>query len=96
MSETKRYIYVVREDWHGIICVPETIYSDLLWAIQHNYLADIIIKDNEKDLTVRQIIEKKANRVLTDEELAKYITEMDDRDIFLNCILYLEQVELVQ
>ena len=59
MSETKRYIYVVREDWHGIICVPETIYSDLLWAIQHNYLADIIIKDNEKDLTVRQIIEKK-------------------------------------
>lgn len=96
MSETKRYIYVVREDWHGIICVPETIYSDLLWAIQHNYLADIIIKDNEKDLTVRQIVEKKANRVLTDEELAKYITEMDDRDIFLNCILYLEQVELVQ
>lgn len=30
MSETKRYIYVVREDWHGIICVSETIYSGLL------------------------------------------------------------------
>lgn len=95
MSETKRYIYVVREDWHGIICVSETIYSGLLWAIQHNYLTDIIIEDNGKNLTIRQIIEKRANRKLTDEELAEYIAEMDDRDIFLDCILCLEQVELV-
>lgn len=95
MDETKRYIYVVREDWHGIICVSETIYSGLLWAIRHGYLADVIITDNGEDLTVRQIIEKRANRKLTDEEFAKFVTEMDDRDIFLDCILYLEKVELV-
>ena len=95
MSETKRYIYVVREDWHGIICVSETIYSGLLWAIQHGYLADVIIENNGEDLTVKQIIEKRAKRKLTEEELAEYITKMDDRDIFLDCILCLEKVELV-
>ena len=95
MSETKRYIYVVREDWHGIICVSETIYSGLLWAIRHGYLADVIIEDNGKDLTVRNIIEKRVGHSLTDEELAEYIAKMDDRDIFLDCILSLKKVELV-
>lgn len=95
MSEAKRYIYLVREDWHGIICVSETIYSGLLWAIQHGYLADVIVEDNGEDLTVKQIIEKRAKRKLTEEELAEYIAKMDDRDILLDCILCLEKVELV-
>lgn len=96
LFETKKYVYIIREDWHGVICVSETICGGLLWAIQHGYLADVIIEDNGEDLTVRQIIEKRANRKLTDEELAEYITEMDDRDNFLDCIISIEQVELVQ
>lgn len=95
MDETKRYIYVVRDDWHGIICVSKTIYSGLLWAIRNGYLADVIIEDNGEDLTVKQIIEKRAKRKMTEEELAEYIAKMDDRDIFLDCILYLKKVELV-
>lgn len=95
LFEVQRYVYIIREDWHGIICVSETICG-LLWAIQHSYLANMIITDNGEDLTVRQIIEKRANRKLTDEELAEYIAEMDDRDDFLDCIISIEQVELVQ
>lgn len=55
----------------------------------------MIIEDNGKDLTVKEIIEKRANRKMTEEELAEYIAKMDDRDIFLDCILCLEKVELV-
>lgn len=95
LFEAKRYVYIIREDWHGVICVSETVCGGLLWAIQHGYLADVIIEENGEELTVRQIIEKRANRKLTDEELAEYITEMDDRDKFLDCIISIEQVELV-
>lgn len=95
LFEVKRYVYIIREDWHGVICVSETIRGGLLWAIKHGYLADVIIEDNGEELTVRQIIEKRANRKLTDGELAEYITEMDDRNNFLDGIISIEKVELV-